>query len=148
MKVIFLDFDGVINSDKDQSTDYFDKRLIQKINTIIVKTKAKIVVSSDWRASRSIKELQALLEMYGFIGQVIGKTSVTQISGGWMTFPDYAEIRTQEINKMVEELNPEKWIIIDDMDLPSGSDNFINTNPICGITDEEVTEAINLLNGE
>jgi len=34
------------------------------------------------------------------------------------------------------------------MDLPSGSDNFINTNPICGITDEEVIEAINLLNGE
>lgn len=75
MKVIFLDIDGVLNSD-----EYFDK--IQNLNIegiesqvdiekilllkkAIDETGAKVVLSSSWRYTRNGKSLKELLSRYG-----------------------------------------------------------------------------------
>lgn len=75
MKVIFLDVDGVLNSD-----EYFDKIRGLEINGIendidiekikllkkaVVATGAKVVLSSSWRYTRNGKELKELLLKYG-----------------------------------------------------------------------------------
>ena len=75
MKVIFLDVDGVLNSD-----EYFDKIKGLEINGIennidiekikllkkaVVATGAKVVLSSSWRYTRNGKELKELLLKYG-----------------------------------------------------------------------------------
>lgn len=75
MKVIFLDVDGVLNSD-----DYFDKTMnlniqgieseidVEKIKILkkaIVETGAKVVLSSSWRYTRKAQELKELLSHYG-----------------------------------------------------------------------------------
>lgn len=53
MKVIFLDVDGVLNSEKDLleakgKSELFDRPLIL-LKELVESTKAKIVVSSTWR---------------------------------------------------------------------------------------------------
>lgn len=75
MKAIFLDVDGVLNSD-----EYFDKiknlnidgiqseidvEKIKLLNIAINETKAKIVLTSSWRYTRNAQELRKLLLEYG-----------------------------------------------------------------------------------
>ena len=75
MKVIFLDVDGVLNSD-----EYFDKiknlnidgiqseidvEKIKMLNMAINETGAKIVLTSSWRYTRNAQELKKLLSEYG-----------------------------------------------------------------------------------
>lgn len=97
MKVIFLDIDGVLNSQlwyskrrnfnpTEIDTHYpfyeFDPDLVNNLNRIVENTGAKIVVSSTWRKGRSVDELQTLLDSVGFIGEVIGKTKSFSIYDG------------------------------------------------------------------
>lgn len=75
MKAIFLDVDGVLNSD-----EYFDKiknlnidgiqseidvEKIKLLNIAINETKVKIVLTSSWRYTRNAQELRKLLSEYG-----------------------------------------------------------------------------------
>jgi hypothetical protein len=89
MKVIFLDIDGVLNSElwykrryesdvDDIHENYpyyeFDPNAITHLNHIIKSTDAKIVVSSTWRIGRSVVDLHKLLSDVGVVGEVIDKT--------------------------------------------------------------------------
>ena len=77
MKIIFLDIDGVLNSD-----EYFDKIKNLNINGIendidvnkivllkksLDETGAKVVLTSSWRYTRKAQELKQLLLIYGII---------------------------------------------------------------------------------
>ena len=77
MKIIFLDIDGVLNSD-----EYFDKIKNLNINGIendidvskivllkksLDETGAKIVLTSSWRYTKKAQELKQLLLSYGII---------------------------------------------------------------------------------
>lgn len=74
MKVIFLDVDGVLNSD-----DYFnrirkldihgiereiDVEKVKILKKVIDETNAKVVLSSSWRYTRNAKKLKDLLANY------------------------------------------------------------------------------------
>jgi hypothetical protein len=90
MKIIFLDFDGVlnhenwyrkrmdlINSDNyiyDYPLSEFDPYSIKHLNSIIEGTRAKVVVSSTWRIGKRIIDLQKMLNDVGFIGEIIDVT--------------------------------------------------------------------------
>ncbi len=90
MKVIFLDIDGVLNSQdwyiyrrdavemdsiNAQYPFYeFDPRAVERLNRIIKETTAKIVVSSSWRSGETTESLQKLLDSVGVKGEVIGLT--------------------------------------------------------------------------
>ena len=53
MKVIFLDIDGVLNSDKTSNPRKLpyivDKKLLRRLNKLLDRTGAKVVLSSTWR---------------------------------------------------------------------------------------------------
>src|ERR1700722_15963426 len=53
MKIIFLDIDGVLNCDKTPNPRKFpyivDKKLLVRLNRLLERTKAKVVLSSSWR---------------------------------------------------------------------------------------------------
>jgi HAD domain in Swiss Army Knife RNA repair proteins len=53
LKVIFLDIDGVLNCDKTPNPRKFpyivDKKLLARLNKLLERTKAKVVLSSSWR---------------------------------------------------------------------------------------------------
>lgn len=90
MKIIFLDFDGVLNhqnwykrrmaeiDSEDFISHYpfyeFDPESIEQLNRIVDETNAKIVVSSTWRIGRTVEELQHLLDRVGFIGEIVDTT--------------------------------------------------------------------------
>jgi hypothetical protein len=90
MKIIFLDFDGVLNSENwsrrrfneidnnDISGKYpfyeFDPLSIAELNRIIEQTEAKVVVSSTWRIGKRVEDLQQMLGVVGFKGEIIDTT--------------------------------------------------------------------------
>lgn len=70
MKVLFLDFDGVLNSHRfmlEDRSQYktgvvgLDPKAMAHVNYICGKTDAEIVVSSSWRYGHSLSELRDIL---------------------------------------------------------------------------------------
>jgi HAD domain in Swiss Army Knife RNA repair proteins len=142
-KIIFLDIDGVLNSNDwyvrrqekynmdDVETRYpfyeFDPSAINRLNKIIESTGAKVVVSSTWRLGRSIEELQTILNTVGFTGEIIDKTIYYGGIEGY-TVPRGCEIERwldtkgfQRINwskeeqqKFINKSEVKNYIILDD----------------------------------
>src|SRR5258708_12559363 len=89
MKVIFLDFDGVLNSEA--SFRYENRRKAQNVSGTLSPiacsnlqyileqdSSVKLVISSTWRKIHTMVELQNILGAYGVNGaRVVGKTPMT-----------------------------------------------------------------------
>uniref|UniRef100_A0AB39AJD6 Uncharacterized protein n=1 Tax=Vibrio phage P018-4 TaxID=3229728 RepID=A0AB39AJD6_9CAUD len=156
MKIIFLDIDGVLNSDSILSEyipeidgEYYpyQKHLVDNLNQVLTSTGAKIVVSSTWRLGESVQRLQYLLTHMGVKGEVIGKTD---------SYSDRFVVRGNEIFKWIidnEEMlgchhyDFEDYAIIDDDSdmLYDQRNNFVHTNGREGLTPEDVNKAIEIL---
>jgi len=73
MKLIFLDFDGVLNSNKyfkslkrkkiphEKILNSLSPEMVERLNKIIEATNAKIVISSTWRTMHTPEELKNFL---------------------------------------------------------------------------------------
>ncbi len=139
MKVIFLDFDGVITTE--WSSFKIEHEKIKLLNRLIEETGAKVVVSSAWRYRDGdpVKSLQEQLEGHGFKGEVI---SITNLN--W-------EDRGKEIDDWVREHDIESYVVIDDdvADIVGYkcADFLIKTNMQEGLTDDVVEVAKALLKG-
>lgn len=114
MKVIFLDIDGVLNSDayfdsiKDRVMEGIeadiDIKTIELLNKAVKETGAKVVLDSSWRYRRKADELQEVLAKYGIS---IEKT------------PFIDNRRGEEIRQWLNEAeyvgyNVEDYILLDD----------------------------------
>ena len=79
MKVVFLDIDGVLINKaslvKMESVYVPDEKCVQRLNDLIKKTDANIVVSSCWRIGRTLAELRELLAGWGVEGIILDKTT-------------------------------------------------------------------------
>jgi hypothetical protein len=168
MKLIFLDFDGVLNNDLELA-DYFGKNkdndcvvpeMIGRLNKIVEATGAKVVISSTWR---NLFDLDVLSEKYlkgnGFIGEVIDKTPD---HGRKISFCERSRgLRGSEIKAWLDkcEDNVEAFVILDDdADMEPIMDHLVQTsfhsypadkvNPerLGGLQDEHVQKAIDMLN--
>ena len=153
MKVIFLDFDGVITTYN--SKWKIDMNNIKIINDICDKTNAKIVVTSSWRIGYrgDVLAFNGYLTQYiiehnyldnvqdtfdKFIGNIVG---MTESIGGW---------RGDEIKLyMNEHPEVENYVILDD-----DSDmcdyqlfNFVQTDTYEGITERDAKLCVDILNG-
>jgi hypothetical protein len=83
VKVIFLDFDGCLNSaaylksrpeDERVGVIGLDRAAVARLNRLVHATGASIVVSSTWRHGRSVAQLAKILCEVGFEGYVLGAT--------------------------------------------------------------------------
>lgn len=120
MKVIFLDFDGVLVNRNSLlarrvrspfGLDHkADATCVEQLNRVIEATGAKIVVSSAWRLTFEITQLRELLNWWGVKGEVIGKTP--NIIEGWARRGD--EIEAWLVLHPGEEVDA--FVIIDDND--------------------------------
>lgn len=162
MKIIFLDFDGVLNNEayyvKRHSADFkgygeypiceFDFKCVQVLNHIIEKTGAKVVVSSSWRLGKSVDVLQKLLNDVGFKGEVIDKTS---------SFRSEEILRGNEILSWIKNNKEiigqdyheyENYVILDDDSdmLYWQKDNFLQVDRFVGLTMHVAFKAIRILN--
>lgn len=82
MKVIFLDFDGVVVclpqerelTFEGRSVHSLNKAAVGRLNALVRSTGADVVISSSWRLHQPIDFLTAYLGRAGFKGKVIGVT--------------------------------------------------------------------------
>lgn len=175
MKIVFLDFDGVIctsesirNSsvffNEDNSGDknlyhikMIDPNLVSNLNKVISATDAKIVISSTWRYSHPLKELKDFLRITGFIGNVIDRIPLwkeykneigTKTTGELKRFWEYE--RGNEIKMWLDKHSDvESFLIIDDElsdIIPIFPNNYIQTGMERGFHEGLIQEAIDKLN--
>lgn len=150
MKVIFLDFDGVMDTayydnylnymglpKKDKYGVVFDPDCIANLRRIIDETGADIVVSSTWKDFMTYKEILEMWEYRKLPGFVTDTT------------PTCSRKRGDEIDSWLEECNTEcEYVIIDDMDETQFNehqyDRLFVVNPYDGLNEQTAEKVIQL----
>lgn len=158
--IIFLDVDGVLNGYQffrtrpDKLSD-IDRVAVERLNTIIDKTGASVVLSSTWRYLHPLEEMQLVLENRGFRGKIIDYTPSYICAPNPMPNCPAGEkkiyFRGIEImawidSKVAKSHLYKNFVILDDSgDMPYWfSDNFIQTNIEYGLSDEDVKRALEI----
>jgi hypothetical protein len=154
LKIIFLDFDGVLNDDpklnalkheQEFKLEHLSKHIhedkISLVNKITEETGAKVIVSSSWRLLADLKTLKSLLKDKGLEAEVIDTTA----KGG-----KEHDDRWKHIEQKIKEYNPTSYVILDDDHISTDKDfknpNFVKTKDKLGITENNVDRAIKILN--
>lgn len=156
LKVIFLDYDGVLNR---EDTDYIRghddhdititdglplrRSLCAKVNTILESTGAKLIISSAWRHNFSDEQAQNMLVKSGItLADIIGKTKRYGHRG---TEIEFWLSHWKKENKP----NIDRWVILDDRDwmLAEQAPFFVKTKRWVGIDDADVKQVVEILNG-
>jgi len=129
MKVVFLDFDGVLNTLKDPDTSKVDLDIVTfgsvrwlseqlspmrigYLNTLLEATGANVVLSTSWRQVHSQRSLEEAMQLRGFTGFVLGSTPT--LSSAKMGFKVHGH---HEIQAWVSAagLDIKDYIILDDI---------------------------------
>jgi hypothetical protein len=147
MKIIFLDIDGVLATNKEFATNRtkfrekylwakelrvpygFNKGCVDVFNEILDVTNADIVISSDWRIHWDLDELDKIFKLNGVVKSPIFGT----IKNKRKMSSELEDDRVYQINEWVKFNNPEKWVALDDMNLSSLGPNFFRTKDSEGL---------------
>jgi hypothetical protein len=138
-KILFLDIDGVLNSDEDwvetqvlghpynKGFDHLNRTKIALLELLIKNTDAKIVLSSTWRKSVSLDTLHRKLVERGSTLKREVFIGVTEELGF---------CRGDEIQAYLEEFSPETYAIVDDNDdmLETQAEHFVQTDGTRGLS--------------
>lgn len=152
LPIIFLDFDGVVNTiywQKDVNgiccvnamkkghEELNNQQAVGWLNELYTEIPYNIVVSSTWRMSMSVEELQKLLIKSGFRPEikVIGKTPVLH------------EERGLEIQRWIDQHHfTGNFIILDDdTDMVHLSNHLIQCDTFLGFTMYEYRKSLDFL---
>ena len=164
MKVIFLDIDGVLNTQdwhsrmtKDTPRDEFgwafDLVAVENLAHIIKETGASIVISSSWKFL-GLAKLREMWKIRNLPGIVLDITPNT-ISDELLLNANLDEMklgvcRGNEIKEWLSKHKGEvsNYVIIDDFDdwLPEQDDHVVLTDTLIGITEFDAEKAIAILN--
>lgn len=141
--VLFLDFDGVLNSREwmlrrsawSSPGPRLDTEAVERLNDVLDETGAVVVVSSSWRNDAPVDDLRGVLESNGFDGEVVGKIRNLRS----------AERRGDVIREWIDE-HPDisGYAVVDDIPeavvgpIPTG--NVVETSYDTGLTDEKAEE--------
>lgn len=150
-RIIFLDFDGVLNTEyyqgllqfqgkqwQDQHGAFFDPRAVRQLKRVIDATGADIVVESSWKYL-GLEAMRELWRVRNLPGKVMDITP---------SLTDNAS-KGEEIAAWLSEhaMSDARYVIIDDeyVVLDSQIPYFILTNPYEGLTEEQANRAISIL---
>ena len=140
MKIVFLDIDGVLNSERTWyahnrrpdtiNDDWFDDTAIAMIRSLCRKTDSSIVLSSSWRMHHDFRDIAAKFNL-----PIIDTTPL----GGWN--------RGLEILEWITTFKPEMYCVIDDVDdgISEYHSNLVLVNPYNGLSYNDVITAENFL---
>ena len=161
MVTIFLDIDGVLATDKEfmrnskkfkETKEWarkldvpypFNPQCVEIFNEILSTTECQIVLSSDWRISWTLEELDIIFKENGV------KQSPVNITEKALYFHEgnYNKKRAGEIEFYIQENNIEDWIILDDLNVypyfPDGKrDGIFKTEDQEGLKKTGIKEKI------
>lgn len=147
MKVIFLDFDGVLNSIQTQERIFngmnqmvgIEPAKVKLVSEIAKKTGAVIVISSTWRHFFGLGELINMLRKSGLDPsiQIVGKTPAKMSSS-----------RGYEIDMWLDDHQGmvESYVVLDDISTPHMKDlRQVLTTIDEGLTPELALKAVEIL---
>ena len=154
MKVIFLDFDGVLNplgnedvrcklwnldnsiKSKDNYGYLFDETCVRWLHYILLKTDAYIVVSSSWRWIG----LESLREMWQDRDYPNSIFAITR--------PSTFDKRSEDIDIYIKNNNIDRYCIIDDIDMFENhhKNKLVITESGVGLERRSASKAIDILN--
>ena len=152
MKVIFLDFDGVMDtayyghilgkegrSANDEFGAVFDPNCVKCLKKIVDKTGAEVVVTSSWKSLMSFGEMLDMWEKRGLPGELIDMTSTTSTCSN----------RGDEIDAWLKECKEDcQYVILDDIDESNFNEHqlqkLIVVNPYHGLDKEAAERAIKM----
>lgn len=162
-KIIFLDIDGVLNSNfwnEEHQKEISDGSLIDEekvklLSILVNKTNGKIVLHSGWRfwfnselkpLCKEAENLSEMLIKYGVnIMDVTPDFSTEEIR----RTKKFSLVKADEILAwLMEHKEVEKWIVIDDLDLHNQEieKHQVKTDANIGITIEDINKAEKMLN--
>lgn len=158
-RIIFLDFDGVLNSvgtkDRIAMPPYGEKYRglddfrVQLVSKLALEAGAKVVISSTWREFYELEELRALLKSRGFEAEVIDQTPKAYTEIGLGFHPKRSE-RGDDIQAwIVANGNPQRILVLDDLwtqFFPLGKQ--VMTSDSSGFYDSLYARALSILVGE
>lgn len=146
-RILFLDFDGVLNSDEYEATfirrlliadpDSLDPKCVALIQSLLnVFPNLFIVVSSTWRNHYSLEELKVILQNKGL-------KTVNRLLGVTPYLPNSP--RSEEIKAWLDS-HPEiiQYAIVDDEpnSLQPLKDRLVTTNPESGLKHQDINELV------
>ena len=146
MKVIFLDVDGVLNNDFTTTrtrggAEFVDDYLIERLKRLIDVTGATVVMSSSWRYGLTCEkhhddfvELLERLEEHG--------VHVEDYTPTMNTAHKSIEIE----HYLLDHPEIDSFVILDDDEIELFPEQHVETLNRYGLTDENVEEAITILN--
>lgn len=165
-KYLFLDFDGVLNTEfyqdlllslgkqwQDEHGAFFDPEAVKQLRRIIDVTQASIVIESSWKYL-GLKAIQEMWHARHLPGRVIDITpsyaSDSWLQAAGLNETDLTHCKGIEIACwLFDHVSQEtRYVIIDDeyVILDSQIPHFVMTNPFDGITEEVANRAIAILN--
>jgi hypothetical protein len=155
MIIVFLDFDGVVNSKRfldvqakrfraegrvRETRHMIDPDAVARLNGLLLETGAKVVISSSWRWLFDLPTLREILVENGFTGEVIDVTPVLPGERGF------------EIEKWLRDHAPDAtFVIFDDNPVFDNPDTgnlhhrFVQTSWGYGLLDEHIDRARKIL---
>lgn len=158
MKILFLDIDGVLNSDewfarrrpRLDDLSHLDPELVARADQIAGRAGASVVISSAWRMHRELEDLRQVLRAAGLRAPILDETPV--LSDGE---PDGLN-RAAEILRWLEGhthraftegTEPVRaFAILDDLpDFGPLAPRHVATDPAVGLQPPDVARAIELL---
>lgn len=148
--IIFLDFDGVLNTEQYQAQlaingastrdnwgARFDPRAVYNLDKLIEATNAGIVVSSSWRFVHTLDDLIKMWEVRELPGEIIDTIPCGPVNVS----------RGEDIESWLDSHGHHAYVIIDDYDdfFPSQHTRYVETNPVIGLSLANVQKAIDIL---
>ena len=158
MKIIFLDVDGVLNNTSTQETfeEYYfvEDEKIELLRQLVVRTGAKIVLSSTWREGWYAKErisnpspsYLSAIRLFEALKQKLSEYGLELLS-----YTEDFGTRGEEIDLWLKNWNGEpieSFVILDDMypeELQLHQEKLVQTVESFGLTQEDVEKAVTML---
>ena len=154
MKILFLDFDGVLNNEQEfrrwqkggkpadlQAWDCIDPKNVDQLNFIVEQTDCRIVVSSTWRTVHTLEWLKNHLERFGFKF----KDNIIGITPGNDIIPRGKEIQ-QWLETEGKKLGVTRHAIVDDNIDYYMQPHVIQTYEEIGLNHQKAKQLVNKLN--
>lgn len=156
MKVIFLDFDGVITTER--SGYRLDKEKMEFVKRICDKTGAKIVISSSWRLSTLESTISNITTVRNpdtdipfLMPELVAGVTKRMYAFSYEDASKHYRIpRGVEIERyLIEHEDVDRYVILDDDDdmLLCQAPYFVKTDTRLGLTEYGMNKAIEILNG-
>lgn len=150
--VIFLDFDGVMDTESydsylvnhnmpnvDEYGPVFDPECVKNLENILNATGAQIVVSSTWKECMTLDEIREMWKKRNLPGYILDVTPNVN-----------PHFRGDEINAWLESQEEEcLYTIVDDMDASQFTDeqqsHLVLINPWTGLDEERANYACRII---